>query len=138
VEQRGPPALRGNANWYGRCGEHAGSLLKQSYPVTQQSLLGKYLEKTIIQKDTRTPVFIAAVSPIARTWKNLKCPSTEDWTKKMFYIHTHMHTHTVENYSAVKNNEIMPFASTWMDLEVIILSEVRQRKTYATSLVRGI
>ena len=45
------------------------------------------------------------------------------------YTHTNTHTHTVEYYSAVKKNEIMPFAATWMDLEIIILSEVRQRKT---------
>ena len=81
---------------------------------------------------------IVALFTIARTWKKLKCPSTEDWTKKMFYTHTHMHTHTMENYSAIKNNEIMPFAATWMDLEVIILSEVRQRKTYTISLMCGI
>ena len=49
----------------------------------------------------------------------------------MFYTHTHMHTHTMENYSAIKNNEIMPFAATWMDLEVIILSEERKRTSIA-------
>ena len=49
-------------------------------------LLGIYPEKTIIQKDTRTPMFIAALVRIARTWKQPKCPSTEDWIKKMWYI----------------------------------------------------
>ena len=68
-------------------------------------------------------MFIAAVFTIARTWKQLKCPSTEEWIKKMWY------TYTMEYYSAIKKNEIMPFAATWMDLEIIILSEVRQRKT---------
>ena len=58
----------------------------------------------------------------------------------MFYTHTHMHTHTMENYSAIKNNEIMPFAATWMDLEVIILSEVSQTEKgkYHISLIDGI
>ena len=52
-----------------------------------------------------------------------KCPSTEEWIKKMWYIYT------TEYYSAIKKNEIMPFAATWMDLEIIILSKVTQRKT---------
>ena len=51
-------------------------------------LLGIYLEKTIIQKDTCTPVFIAALFTIAKTWKQPKCPSIEEWIKKMWYIYT--------------------------------------------------
>ena len=68
-------------------------------------------------------MFFAAIFTIAKTWKQLKCPSTEEWIKKMWHIYT------MEYYSAIKKNEIMPFAATWMDLEIIILSEVRQRKT---------
>ena len=68
-------------------------------------------------------MFIAALFTIARTWKQPKRPSTDDWIKKMWYVYT------MEYYSAFKKNEIMPFAATWMDLEIIILSEVRQRKT---------
>ena len=75
------------------------------------------------KKDTRTPVFIAALFTIAKTWKQPKCPSTEEWIKKMCYICT------MEYYSAIKNNEIMLFAATWMDPETVILSEVSQRKT---------
>ena len=60
---------------------------------------------------------------IAKTWKQLKYPSAEDWIKKMWYIYT------VEYYSAIKKHEIMPLAATWMDLEIIMLSEVRQRNT---------
>ena len=86
-------------------------------------LLGIYPEKTIIQNDTCTPMFIAALFTIARTWKQTKRPSTEEWIKKMWYIYT------MEYYSAIKKNEIMPFAATWTDIEVIILSEVSQRKT---------
>ena len=86
-------------------------------------LLGIYPEKTITGNNTCTPMFIAALFTVARTWKQPKCPSTEEWIKKMWYIYT------IEYYSAIKKNEIMPFAATWMDLEIIILSEVRQRKT---------
>ena len=86
-------------------------------------LLGIYPEKTIIRKDTRTPVFTAALFTTAKTWKQPKCPLSEECMKKMWYVYT------MEYYSAVKNNEIMPFAATWLDLEIIILSEVSQTKT---------
>ena len=86
-------------------------------------LLGIYLDKTIIQKDTCTPMFIAALFAIAKTCKQPKCPLRDEWIKKMRYIYT------MEYYSAIKKNEIMPFAATWMQLEIIILSEVSQKKT---------
>ena len=57
------------------------------------------------------------------TWKQPKCPWTDEWVKKMWHLHTRGY------YSVIKKNEIMPFATTWMDLEIIILKEVRQRKT---------
>ena len=63
-----------------------------------------------------------------------KCPSTDEWIKKMWcmcvciYTHTHTHTHTMKYYSAIKKNEMMPFATTWMDLKIIILSEVSQKE----------
>ena len=57
---------------------------------------------------------------ITKTWKQPKCPLTEEWIKKMWYIYT------MEYYSALKKNEIMPFAATWVDLEFIIPSEVSQ------------
>ena len=75
-------------------------------------LLGIYLEKTIIQKDTCTPMFTAALFAIAKTWKPPKCPSTEEWTKKMWYMYT------MEYYSAVKRSETMPFAATWFKASV--------------------
>ena len=68
-------------------------------------------------------MFRAALFTIARTWKQPKCLLTDEWIKKMWY------TYTMEYYSAIKKNEIMPFAATWMDLEIIILSEVSQTKT---------
>ena len=63
-------------------------------------LLGIYLEKAIIQKDTYTPMFIAALFTIARTWKQPKCPSTDEWIKKMWYIYS------VEYYSAIKGMKL--------------------------------
>ena len=66
-------------------------------------------EKTLIQKDTCTPMFIATLFTIAGTWKQPKCPSTEEWIKKIWHIYT------MEYYSAIKKNKIMPFAATWMD-----------------------
>ena len=65
-------------------------------------LLGIYPEKTLIRKDTCTPMFIAAPFTIAKTWKQPKCPLTDEWLKKMWYIHTH----TMEYYSGIKQNEI--------------------------------
>ena len=67
-------------------------------------------------------MFIAVLFTIAKPWKQPKCPLTE-WIKKMWYMYT------MEYYSAIKKNEIMPFAATWMQLEIIILSEVGQTKT---------
>ena len=98
-------------------------------------LLGIYPEKTIIRKDTCTPTFIAALFTIANTWKQPKCPLTEEWIKSMWYIYT------MEYYSAIRKSEMMSFAATWMDLEIVILSEVSQTekdKYYMISLLYGI
>ena len=78
---------------------------------------------------------VAALFTTAKTWKQPKCPSTDEWIKKMWYIYT------MEYYSAIKKNEIMPFAATWMDLGIIILSEVSQTekdKYHMISLICGI
>ena len=82
-------------------------------------------EKTVIRKDTCTPMFIAALFTIAKTWKQPKC-STDERIKKIWYLYT---------------MEIMPFAATWMDLEIITLSEVSQTekgKYHMVFLIRGI
>ena len=67
-------------------------------------------------------MFIAALFTTAKTWKQPKCPSTDEWIKKRWYIYT------MEYYSAIKKNEIMPFAATWMQIEIIILSEVSHKE----------
>ena len=85
-------------------------------------LLGIYLKKTIIQKAACTPVFIAALSTIAKKGKQPKCPPAEEWIKKIWYIHT------MEYYSAIRKNKVIPFATTLMNLEIIIPSEASQRK----------
>ena len=85
-------------------------------------LLGMYPEKTIIQKESFTTMFIAALFTIARSWKQPKCPSTDRWIKKMWYIHT------MEYYSAIKRNKTESFLETWMDLESVIQSEVSQKE----------
>ena len=67
-------------------------------------------------------MFIEPLLIIVKTWKQPKCPSTDNQLKKMWYIYT------IEYCSAIKNNEMLPFAATWLDLEFIILSEVSQRQ----------
>ena len=73
-------------------------------------LLGIYPDKTIIRKDTCITTFIEALFTIAKTWKQPKCPSTDEWIKKIWHIYT------VEYYSAIKRNEKLSFAATWMNL----------------------
>ena len=80
-------------------------------------------------------MFIAAAFTIAKIWKQPKYPSTDEWIKKMWYIYT------MEYYSAIKKNKILPFAATWMDLEGIMLSEISQTekdKYCMISLICGI
>ena len=67
-------------------------------------------------------MFIAALFTIAWTWKQPKCPSTDEWIKKLWYIYT------MEYYSAIKRNEIGSFVKTWMDIETVIQSEVSQKE----------
>ena len=90
--------------------------------MIQQSHSWAYIQTKLIQKDTLTPMFIAALFTITKTWKQPKCPSTNEWIKKMWYMCT------MEYYSAIKKNEIMPFAATWMQLDIIILSKSERER----------
>ena len=95
--------IDGNVNWCSHCGEqYGGSLKKLKIELSYDPaipLLGIYLEKNIIWKDTCTPMFIAALFTIAKKWKQHKCPSIEEWIKKMWCIYT------MEYYSAIKKEQ---------------------------------
>ena len=78
--------------------------------------------KTESQRYISTLVFIVALFTVARTWKQPKCPSTDEWVKKMCHIYT------MEYYPAIKRNEIELFVMRWMDLESVIQSEVSQKE----------
>ena len=71
-------------------------------------------------------MFIAAMSTVAKLWKETRCLPTHEWIKQMWYIYT------MEYYSAIKKNEILSFAMMWMELEYIMLSEISQQKTHKT------
>ena len=80
-----------------------------------------------------TPTFIEAQFTIAKTWKQPRCPSTDEWIKKIWYIYT------MEYNSAIKKNEVMPFAATRMQPEILILIEISQKdKWHLMSLICGI
>ena len=129
MDKREPSYIVGrNINWYSRSGEeYWGSLKKLKIELPYDPaipLLDIYPDKTIIQKYTCTPVFIAAPFTIARTWKQSECPSTQEWKKLMQYIYT------MEYYSAIKRNKIMPLAATQMDLEIATEWSKPEKNTY--------
>ena len=80
------------------------------------AVLGIYPRDTgvLVHRGTYTPMFIAVLSTIAKLWKEPKCPSTDKWIKKMWFIFT------MEYYLAMRKNEIWPFAAMWMELEGIM------------------
>ena len=80
--------------------------------------------ETPIQKNLRTPMFIAAQFTIAKCWKQPMCPSVNEWIKKLWYIYT------MEFYTAERKKELIPFATAWMELESIMLSEIGQSVKY--------
>ena len=103
--------------------------LKIELPYDQAiPLVGIYPEKTVIQRDTCTPTFIAALFTIARSWKEPKCPLTDEWIKKRWYIYT------MEYYSAIKRNETELFVVRWIDLETVIHNEVSQKEKIKYSI----
>ena len=85
-------------------------------------LLGQYPKnpETPVQKNLCTPMFIAAQFTIAKCWMQPKCPSVNEWIKKLWYIYT------IEYYAAKRKKAFLPFTTAWMELECILLSEVRQ------------
>ena len=80
-------------------------------------------------------MFTAVLLTIAKIWKQPKCPSTDDWIKKLWYIYT------VEYYSVIRRDEVLPLVTMWMDLEILVLSEIRQTEkveNHMISLICGI
>ena len=86
------------------------------------SLLGLYLKdpETPIQKNLCTPMFIAALFTVAKCWKQPKCPSANEWIKKLWHIYT------MEYYTAEREKELLPFMTLQMELESIMVSEISQ------------
>ena len=100
------------------------------------ALLGIYPKDTDVVKRRAicTPMFTAAMSTIAKLWKEPRCPSTDEWIKKMWSIYT------MECYSAIRKDEYPTFTSTWMGLEEIMLSEISQAEEvnyHMVSLICG-
>ena len=100
----------------------AGSLSLRAMYDPAIPLLGIYPEKTIIKKDTYTPVFMAALFTVARTWKQLRCSSTDEWIKKVWCVYTHTQTHAqtaLKYYSARKRNAFESVLMRRMNLEPV-------------------
>ena len=95
-------------------------------------LLALHTKETRIERDTCTPVFIAALFIIARTWKQPRCPSADKWIRKLWYIYT------MEYYSAMKKNTFESVLMRWMKLGPIIQSEVSQKEKHQYSILTHI
>ena len=95
-------------------------------------LLDIHTEETRIETDTCTPVFTETLFTIARTWKQLRCPSADQWIRKLWYIYT------MEYYSAIKRNAFESVLMRWMKLEPIIQSEVSQKEKHQYCIVMHI
>ena len=95
-------------------------------------LLGIHTEETRIERNTFTPMFIAALFTIARTWKQLRCPSADKWIRKLWYIYTMVY------YSAIKKNSFESVLMRWMKLKPIIQSEVSQNNKHQYSVLMHI
>ena len=95
-------------------------------------LLGIHTEETRIERDTCTPMFITALFIMARTWKQPRCPSADEWIRKLWYIYT------MEYYSAIQKNTFESILMRWMKLELIIQSEVRQKEKHQYSILTHI
>ena len=95
-------------------------------------LLGIHTEETRIERDTCNPVFITTLFTIARTWKQPRCPSADEWIRKLWYIYT------MKYYSAIKKNIFESVLMRWMKLEPIIQSEVSQKEKHQYSILTHI
>ena len=95
-------------------------------------LLGIHTEETRRERDTCTPIFIAALFIIARTWKQPRCPSADEWIRKLWNIYT------MDYYSAIKKNTFESVLMRWMKLEPIIQSEVSQKEKHQYSILTHI
>ena len=95
-------------------------------------LLGIHTEETRIERDTCTPMFIAALFIIARTWKQPRCPLADNWIRKLWYMHT------VEYYSPIKKSACEAVLMRWMKLEPIIQNEVSQKEKHQYSILMHI
>ena len=126
----------GNGNQYSHYGEQCGDSLKKleiELPYDPEiPLLGIHTEETRIERDTCTPMFIAELFIIARTWKQPSCPSADEWIRKLWYIYT------MEYYSAIKKNTFESVLMRRMKLEPIIQSEVSQKEKHQYSILTHI
>ena len=129
-------------NWCSHSGKLCGNFEDKEFKIELPydptiALLGIYPKDTEAVKncDTCTPMCITAMSTIAKLWKEPWCPLKDEWIKKMWFMYT------MEYYSAIRNDEYPPFASMWMELEGIMLSEVSQLEKdnhHMVSLMCGI
>jgi len=113
--------------------------LNENLTIWPSNTISDYLsekKKTLIQKDTCTPMFIAALCTIGRIWKQHKYAPTDEWIKKMwcvcvYYVY-YVYIYNIYIHNEIlfshKNNKILPFATIWMDLESIVLSEMSDRE----------
>ena len=134
MEKREPSCtVGGNMNGYSHYGEQYRDFLKKTKTKTKTlgiklpydpaiPLSSIYPEKTTILKDTCFPMFIAALFTIARTWKQCRCPPTDEWLKKLWYIHK------MEYYSAIQRNEFKSVLVRCMNLEPVVQNEVGQKE----------
>ena len=101
--------------------------------MTQQSHCWAYtLRKPELKEDTCTPMYVTALFIIAKTWKQPRCPSADEWIRKLWYIYT------MEYYSAIKKNIFESVLMRWMKLEPIIQSEVSQKEKHQCSILMDI
>ena len=127
MEKREPSyTVDGNAKKYSHYGEQCGGSLKKleiELPYDPAiPLLGIHTKETRIERDTCTPMFIATLFIIARTWKQTRCPSADEWIRKLWYIYT------MEYYPAIKKSAFESVLMRWMKLEPVIQSEISQKE----------